>query len=61
VYFGGSHGFVDTLVAPRESLQVGEVVVGPALIELGDATITVGPGSSALLRDDGLIQITLTY
>ena len=61
VYFGEVHGFVDSLVAPRESLQIGEVVAGPALIELGDATITVGPGATALLRDDGLIQLTLTY
>jgi N-methylhydantoinase A len=61
VYFGAAQGFVDTMVIPRETLGVGERVQGPALIELGDATITVGPAASASMRDDGLIQITLTY
>jgi N-methylhydantoinase A len=61
VYFGEKHGLMDTLVAPRESVRVGETIRGPALIELGDATITVGPDSSASMREDGLVRITLTY
>lgn len=61
VYFGEKHGFLDTLVVPRDALSRGEKLTGPALIELGDATITVGPDASASMRDDGLIQITLTY
>jgi N-methylhydantoinase A len=61
VYFGAAHGYVDTTVLRRGALQAGEVVSGPALVELGDATITVGPGAHASMRDDGLVQITLTY
>ncbi|RPH62808.1 MAG: hydantoinase/oxoprolinase family protein, partial [Burkholderiales bacterium] len=59
VYFGQKLGFLDTQVVPRESLLPGESIPGPALVELGDATITVGPDANARLRDDGLIQITL--
>jgi N-methylhydantoinase A len=61
VYFGDKHGFMDTLVVPCGSLSKGEKLTGPALIELGDATITVGPDASASMREDGLIQISLTY
>lgn len=61
VYFGAALGYVDTKVIPRETLDAGEVIEGPALIELGDATITVGPDARASMRDDGLIQITVTY
>ncbi len=61
VYFGDKHGFLDTLVVPRASLLAAETIVGPALIELGDATITVGPEATAVMRDDGLVQITLNY
>ena len=41
--------------------RAGETIAGPALIELGDATVTVGPHASATIREDGLIQINLTY
>jgi N-methylhydantoinase A len=61
VYFGATHGYVETAVIPRETLQVGELVHGPALIELGDATITVGPDATASMREDGLMQITISY
>jgi N-methylhydantoinase A len=59
VYFGEKHGFVDTAVAPRASLKAGEIVAGPALIELGDATITVGPGAGAQMREDALVVVSL--
>jgi N-methylhydantoinase A len=59
VYFRETSGFVDTRVVPAGSLAVGETLAGPALIELGDATITVGPGATAQLREDGLVLITL--
>ena len=55
------HGYVETAVIPRETLQPGELVQGPALIELGGATITVGPDATASMREDGLMQITITY
>lgn len=59
VYFRETSGFVDARVVPAGSLAVGETLAGPALIELGDATITVGPGATAQLREDGLVLITL--
>ena len=59
VYFRETQGFADTHVLPAGSLAVGEALAGPALIELGDATITVGPGARAQLREDGLVFITL--
>lgn len=59
VYFRESSGFVETMVVPAGALPQGERVSGPALIELGDATIAVGPGSSASLGKDGLVVISL--
>jgi N-methylhydantoinase A len=59
VYFQDAGGFVPTLVIPIDALTHDEVIVGPALIELGDATVTVGPGSTARMRADGLVAITL--
>ncbi|MCM5570448.1 hydantoinase/oxoprolinase family protein [Burkholderiaceae bacterium FT117] len=61
VYFGADRGFMDTLVVPRPSMEPGESIHGPALIELGDATVTVGPDATALMREDGLIQVTLVH
>jgi N-methylhydantoinase A/oxoprolinase/acetone carboxylase beta subunit len=61
VYFGEKQGFVHATVVPRETMQPGEAILGPALIELGDATVTVGPDATAAMRDDGLIRITLSY
>jgi N-methylhydantoinase A len=60
VYFGEKHGYVDALVVPRESLLPGETIAGPAMIELGDATVAVGPDATATMRDDGLIHVSLT-
>jgi len=59
VYFRETSGFVDARVISAASLAAGEALAGPALIELGDATITVGPGATAQLREDGLVLITL--
>jgi len=59
VYFHETSGFVEAVVVPAGALRMGEVLSGPALIELGDATITVGPGAVARLRDDGLVLIEL--
>jgi N-methylhydantoinase A len=61
VYFGAEKGFLDTLVIPRPSMLPGESIDGPALIELGDATVTVGPDATALMREDGLIQVNLAH
>ena len=61
VYFGADTGFLPTQVIPRETVAPGETLHGPALIELGDATVTIGPGAQAVMQDDGLIRIALTY
>lgn len=58
VYFQDHGGFINAAVISRGSLKIGEAFPGPAVIELGDATITVGPGMSAHMRDDGLIVAT---
>jgi N-methylhydantoinase A len=59
VYFREQGGFVETLVVPRSSVAPGETLAGPALIELGDATITVGPNAKGQMREDGLVLVTL--
>lgn len=59
VYFHETSGFTEAVVLPAGSLGIGETLTGPALIELGDATITVGPGARAGLREDGLVLIEL--
>ena len=59
VYFHETSGFAEAVVVQAGSLGVGEVLTGPALIELGDATITVGPDAIAHSRDDGLVLIEL--
>lgn len=59
VYFREKSGFAETLVVPRTTLSVDEELSGPALIELGDATITVGPGAKARVHEDGLLLVTL--
>lgn len=61
VYFGEREGFLEADVLPRERIGIGDRIAGPALIELGDATVTVGPGARGLMRDDGLIQLSLDY
>jgi N-methylhydantoinase A len=59
VYFDEKQGFVESLVVPGASLKPAEIVPGPALIELGDATITVGPGARAQMREDALVVVSL--
>jgi N-methylhydantoinase A len=59
VYFHETAGFVESVVVPAGALPAGETRAGPALVELGDATITVGPGASARLGEDGLVRIAL--
>ncbi|HEY1945165.1 MAG TPA: hydantoinase/oxoprolinase family protein [Roseiarcus sp.] len=59
VYFAETNGFVTTRLVQRASLKVGDRVEGPAIIELGDASITVGPSASAHIGAEGLVRVEL--
>lgn len=58
VWFDGI-GFVDSAVVAAADLRVGATVRGPAIIELGDASLTVGPDASLALRADGLMHLII--
>lgn len=53
VYFQAARGYLDSDIWPRSSLQSGQPVRGPAVIEQYDSTTIVPPGSKALLRGSG--------
>jgi N-methylhydantoinase A len=59
IYFHDAGGYLPAQIVPRETLVAGESVAGPAVIELGDASITVGPLAVAMVREDGLIVMKL--
>ncbi|OGA47693.1 MAG: hypothetical protein A3G24_10660 [Betaproteobacteria bacterium RIFCSPLOWO2_12_FULL_62_13] len=59
IYFHDAGGYLPAQIVPRETLVAGERVAGPAVIELGDASITVGPLAVATVREDGLIVMKL--
>jgi N-methylhydantoinase A len=59
VYFAETGGFVEARVIARGDLKSTTSVAGPAIIDLGDASISVGPAGQAQLRPDGLIAIRL--
>jgi N-methylhydantoinase A len=59
VYFY-RQGFQDTPVYRAQSLQPGQIVVGPAILERSDTTIVVGPGQRAEVELYGNIIIDLT-
>lgn len=59
VYFGAAGGFVTAAIVPRSELQPGDRLTGPAIIELGDASITVGPGATAHVSADGFVDIDM--
>jgi N-methylhydantoinase A len=59
VYFAEAKGFVQAKIVSASALKSGDRVEGPAIIELGDASITVGPHATAHLGTDGLVRIEL--
>lgn len=59
VYFAETNGFVTTRLVQRASLKSGDRVEGPSIIELGDASITVGPSASAQIDAEGLVRVKL--
>lgn len=59
VYFGWAGGFVAASIVRRSELKAGDVIAGPAIIELGDASVTVGPGAAARFSSDGFIEVDM--
>ena len=56
-YFGEGHGWLDTSIITRSSLE--KSVPGPAIVEEYDATCLIPPGASAKLDKFGNIVIDL--
>src|SRR5262245_10205855 len=56
VYVRG-HGFLDAVIAHRSSLQPGEVIEGPAVIEEEGSTLFVEPGMTVELVPQGALVI----
>jgi N-methylhydantoinase A len=52
-------GFVDAAVVPVSDLSAGETLAGPAIIEMGDASLTIGPDARATMRHEGLIVVDI--
>lgn len=50
-------GFADASIVSVNELEPGKTVGGPAIVELGGASLTVGPDSSVVLSSNGLIVI----
>jgi len=60
VYFAEAGGFVSARIVSSSSLKPGDRIGGPAIVELGDASVTVGPAAMASFGADGLIRLELT-
>ena len=61
VYFAETNGFVSARIVSAAALSAGDRVEGPAIIELGDASVTVGPYATAAFGTDGLVRLELTH
>lgn len=59
VYFAEARASIATPVRERASLEVGETIEGPMIIEQFDATTVVEPGMSAQLDEVGNIRISI--
>jgi len=55
-YFSGT-GFVDAAVRRFETLQIGEKLAGPAIVESPFTTVVVDPGATAERRASGSLSI----
>ncbi len=61
VYFAETNGFVSARIVSTSALKPGERIDGPAIVELGDASVTVGPYATAVFGTDGLVRLELTH
>jgi N-methylhydantoinase A len=56
-YFEELGGFVDTPVYARGSLEVGQEIEGPAIVEQSDTTLVIYPERRATLNDAGALVV----
>jgi N-methylhydantoinase A len=59
VYFGRSHGWLDTPVYARSRIAAHECVAGPAVIEEMSSTVVLAPGSQAAVDTQGNVVVHL--
>jgi N-methylhydantoinase A len=57
-YFDELGGFVDTPVYARGSLDAGQEIEGPAIVEQSDTTLVIYPERRAILNDAGALVVT---
>lgn len=58
VWFEAS-GFAESTIVGAHEIEPGKTLAGPAIVELGGASLTVGPDSNVTLRPDGLIVVDI--
>jgi N-methylhydantoinase A len=51
-------GPVSALVVNRDALRVGDIVVGPAIVEESEATTYLAPGDRARVTESGSLEVT---
>ena len=59
VYFSGLQAYVTTPVYERDALTIGQVIVGPAIVEERVSTTAVGPGDRLSVGPAGALVIEL--
>jgi N-methylhydantoinase A len=59
VYFGDSHGWLNTPVYARSRIAANERVSGPAVIEEMSSTVVLSPGSRATIDPQGNVVVHL--
>ena len=58
VWFDG-RGYLDAIILADSALSPSVPVAGPTVVELGGASLTVGPDAQVVLRDDGLMSVEI--
>jgi len=58
VHFSGFSAPLDALVYERATLRIGQLLVGPAIVEQMDCTTVIRPGSEAKVDPFGNLFIT---
>jgi N-methylhydantoinase A len=60
VHFGHGHGFLETPVLRRDTLEPGMVIEGPMVIEQLDSTVVLPPGTRSEVTPDRHIVMRFT-
>lgn len=53
-------GFADADIVATPELETGKTLAGPVIVELGGASLTIGPDANVTLRPDSLIVVEVT-